>query len=209
MSANKPKRAFTLIELLVVVAIIALLISVLLPSLKKAKDAARKAVCMAHLKDIGSAAHEYASEDELEFLIPISPLMVRRMGNEVHKRTVMWYSWGGRGAPEQIYDFSGNLSWVNENHNKPYFDSTRRPLTKYIYPTIGVTDRDTPVFECPADSGFPLLDPGVIDDIPEENFGRRLYDIVGNSYRGSLSQLIPGTVHRLTPVLDRCLGATR
>jgi len=42
-------RAFTLIEVLVVVAIIALLVSILIPALTRAKDQARRAVCAAHL----------------------------------------------------------------------------------------------------------------------------------------------------------------
>lgn len=56
------KRAFTLIELLVVVAIIALLIAILLPSLAKARDQGSRAVCLARLHQNGIGFSVYARE---------------------------------------------------------------------------------------------------------------------------------------------------
>ncbi len=47
-------KAFTLIELLVVIAIISLLVSILLPSLERAKDVARTAVCLSSLHQLGN-----------------------------------------------------------------------------------------------------------------------------------------------------------
>lgn len=56
-------KAFTLIELLVVVGIISLLVSILLPSLQKAKELARLAVCQSNVHNISLKIMMYVSED--------------------------------------------------------------------------------------------------------------------------------------------------
>ncbi|MBS3822066.1 MAG: prepilin-type N-terminal cleavage/methylation domain-containing protein [Phycisphaerae bacterium] len=56
------RMGFTLVELLVVIAIIALLVSILLPSLSTAREIARTAVCMAHMRGAGNGIILYASE---------------------------------------------------------------------------------------------------------------------------------------------------
>ena len=63
MRRRSPSRhGFTLIELLVVVSIIALLIAILLPSLSKAKETARRAACGAQLHQIGAGLILYAGD---------------------------------------------------------------------------------------------------------------------------------------------------
>lgn len=62
MRNERSKTGFTLIELLVVIAIIALLLSILFPALKKAKDKARETICKSGLRQIGLAVILYAED---------------------------------------------------------------------------------------------------------------------------------------------------
>lgn len=57
------RSAFTLIELLVVVAIIALLMSILMPSLRAAREQARTVVCGQRLRDLGNGLQTYFTEN--------------------------------------------------------------------------------------------------------------------------------------------------
>lgn len=82
LCGNRPARAgskscgFTLIELLVVVAIIALLISILLPALNGARLQSKQTLCHANMKSLGEAAHYYARDNR--------DMIVRAEGTRTH-----------------------------------------------------------------------------------------------------------------------------
>ena len=57
--STKNKKGFTLVELLVVIAVIALLLSVLLPSLRRAKDMGKRVVCLSNMRQMCVSVQAY------------------------------------------------------------------------------------------------------------------------------------------------------
>ncbi|HCE44099.1 MAG TPA: hypothetical protein DET40_11170 [Lentisphaeria bacterium] len=91
--SGKRKNKFTLIELLVVIAIIAILICMLLPALKQAKEIALSTTCKSNMKQLGAAMMMYVSDNQ-GYYPPGSPTYSNFTWNGVTKSsaTVPWYS---------------------------------------------------------------------------------------------------------------------
>lgn len=117
------RHGFTLIEVLVVVAIIALLVSILLPSLKAARDQARLVLDQAHLKQIATSMTTYQNEFASYVPVVFNDATVNHAGIKPPAR-ILWVSvalyryaaetrnLGERTFNGVTYDFSPDAVWT-------------------------------------------------------------------------------------------------
>ncbi|OHB54225.1 MAG: hypothetical protein A2Y12_04330 [Planctomycetes bacterium GWF2_42_9] len=109
-------KAFTLVELLVVISIIALLLSILMPSLNKARKAAQKIVCLSNTRTASQATMLYASDNKNKFM---------------NHRGTQWVDWHSYLVPylsKQQYKTNAELYYApttqkdREKYFKPWWD---------------------------------------------------------------------------------------
>lgn len=88
-ATSRPRRArgFTLVELLVVIAIIGVLVSLLMPAVQAAREAARRIQCQNHLKQLALAAHNYESSHNH---FPIGLVAVDDPPTSYRNKTNLW-----------------------------------------------------------------------------------------------------------------------
>jgi prepilin-type N-terminal cleavage/methylation domain-containing protein len=130
---------FTLIELLVVIAIIAILASLLVPALGRARGMARTSICAGNLRQFGIAIHTYGTDYD-GWLPSINPVDIGHTNSyALNTRRHNWYlfydPYIAGGIPE-------NELWVNGQ------------FTRDRMPDPNVLRRRVPLFACPEKNQF-------------------------------------------------------
>lgn len=156
----KIRRGFTLLELMVSVAIIAVLISVLLPALLKARQVSHRTVCMGNLKQLGYAFQQYLFDH-------------RRFPQAAE---AMDWHYGG----VEFRD-AGGLVLATLTAN--------RPLNSVLSDTLPTVSGELAgLYRCPADSGLWRGRASRAGSVSVLD-GKSCYSMFGNSYRANLNLL--------------------
>lgn len=138
-SPKSLRHGFTLVELLVTISIIALLLAIFLPSLRRAREQAKILVCQADMANVNKSLLAYFLDLDA---IPI--LITRGVGGEDDFGYCSWSYGGWTGKNKEYYSVYAD--------GKFYIPTPDRPLNPYMYPSSSLAEEtELPVFRCPSD----------------------------------------------------------
>lgn len=177
------RRAFTLIELLMVIAIIALLISILMPSLSMAREQSKVIKCSSNLRSIMQFTHMYMEND--------------------YGRLIYWYSYNpasdplsppGGGSiyagfapnlytPATFGGFRAPIGDVLDGYTSDaeIYPAEVRPLNRIVNPLAAGRDI-LEVYKCPGDRTYTTSVIGQPTSNPPDEEGLSAWQVMGTSY---------------------------
>lgn len=163
------RPGFTLLELLVVISIIALLISILLPSLSAAREAGNVGKCLANLKTLGATSQMYM-DDAGEYVQPWHFGFNNQWGNVT---LISEHVYGGFQVttPHPMYGLNTDMAVI---------PTAARPYNRYIAP--GVTSGLLKEYVCPSDKTYSTPNVNNPCDPPLLNVNYKAYELNGTSY---------------------------
>lgn len=188
--SNGRRRAFTLIELLVVVAIIALLISILLPSLSRAREQAKIAKCLSNHKTLGLASFAYGADNRDEY-----PWGIKQQPAPYSFNIYSELIYAGAMPNKSTSELNAAGQGMVASSDVYKVPARLRPMNKYITPEVtwdkepggqNKTPREeyeTPgFFICPSDRTPNLPFVGAANPLPEYDQAFPMWEYWGNSY---------------------------
>ena len=166
---------FTLIELLVVISIIALLISILLPSLSRARERGKAIKCLANIRSITQSNVMYFDDQESQMMQWYRIPVLQGYGSV---QVVTPWVFGGFQAPAKFPD---PVLFPNGAPDSSRYPVEARLLTKYIAPGV-VARAELDIYKDPGDRTWDtaLIGQGGPPPIDEDAYTS--WEVNGNSY---------------------------